>query len=190
MNQQDKGPIQTERAQKKALRSAIYELANGCADTSFDEWDKVLFDKVLSHPRVLRAQHVLSYWSMPREAGTQALNEELSLTKSVYLPVIEPQGLVVKRFTGHGNMVVGPKYGIKEPVGPVFNDLHLIDLVLVPGVAFSTEGLRLGHGKGYYDRLLPTLTHAYTLGLCYHFQVVGYVPTGPFDFTLHEIIAA
>ena len=83
-----------------------------------------------------------------------------------------------------------PKYGILEPKGKTFTELHKIELVLVPCVAFTLEGLRCGHGKGYYDKLLPKLNNAFTIGLAYDFQILGELPTDQFDFTLNQVIFA
>jgi 5-formyltetrahydrofolate cyclo-ligase len=59
----------------------------------------------------------------------------------------------------------------------------------VPGVAFTPDGRRLGHGRGYYDRLLPQLTRAYRLGLCFPFQLLDDLPTDENDVKMEEVIA-
>ena len=74
-----------------------------------------------------------------------------------------------------------------EPLHPVPFDK--IDLMLVPGLAFDRRGHRLGFGKGFYDRLLPGLRpDALSVGLCYCFQLVDLVPTGPHDVAVKAIL--
>ena len=46
------------------------------------------------------------------------------------------------------------KYGIMEPAGGTIVDAHMIDMILVPLLAFDENGNRVGYGKGYYDRFL------------------------------------
>ncbi len=69
--------------------------------------------------------------------------------------------------------------------GAVFSDYALIDVALVPGVAFTAEGARLGRGKGYYDRFLPRLTNAYLYGICFPYQVVESLPCSAHDIRVH-----
>ena len=71
-------------------------------------------------------------------------------------------------------------------------DLHLpdtIDLVLVPGVAFSRKRHRLGRGGGYFDRLLGgRAAQAFKLGICFSFQIVDHMATGPNDVTMDAVV--
>ncbi len=46
------------------------------------------------------------------------------------------------------------EYGIPEPVDGVLVDVQLLDVVLIPLLAFDTQGNRLGYGKGFYDKFL------------------------------------
>lgn len=79
-------------------------------------------------------------------------------------------------------------YGIEEPVGEAFTDYTSIDLIIVPGVAFDCKGNRLGRGKGFYDRLLPQISSAYKVGICFPYQLVKEVPAEVFDIRMDEII--
>ena len=65
-----------------------------------------------------------------------------------------------------------------------------IDVVLVPGMAFDSEGNRLGRGKGYYDRFLKLLTNPRPklIGVCFDFQKVDMVPTEPTDVKVDVVV--
>jgi len=63
----------------------------------------------------------------------------------------------------------GP-FNLKEPVGASFEKTN-IDLFLVPGLAFTTHGARIGYGKGYYDHYLHDVG-ALKYGICHSFQII------------------
>lgn len=79
-------------------------------------------------------------------------------------------------------------FGIPEPAGPAV-DITDLDAVIVPGVAFTPQGDRLGLGAGYYDRLLPRLrADALTVGLCYDWQLVAALPVAPHDVAVRYVV--
>lgn len=64
-------------------------------------------------------------------------------------------------------------FGVAEPVGRDTVAVSELDMLIMPGVAFSLSGWRLGYGKGYYDRLLCREKPAGPLaGICYEGQLV------------------
>ncbi|MEY2539665.1 MAG: 5-formyltetrahydrofolate cyclo-ligase [Verrucomicrobiota bacterium] len=64
-----------------------------------------------------------------------------------------------------------------------------IDLILVPGVAFSTDRHRLGRGGGFFDRLLAgPAANAFKLGVCFSFQMIESVPTEAHDVVMDAIV--
>jgi 5-formyltetrahydrofolate cyclo-ligase len=76
------------------------------------------------------------------------------------------------------------KWGLREPTAEPANAVapDSIDLILVPGVAFSRAGARLGRGRGYYDRLLSTLPAGVCkIGVCFDFQLTPELPVEPHD---------
>lgn len=78
-------------------------------------------------------------------------------------------------------------YKILEPMSPVEANPNDIDVVLVPGIAFSKTGDRLGFGKGYYDKFLADFTGS-KIGICYDFQVLDDIPSFPHDIKMDAII--
>jgi 5-formyltetrahydrofolate cyclo-ligase len=74
------------------------------------------------------------------------------------------------------------RYGMLEP-DPALPTLapELADLILVPGVAFTAAGIRLGYGAGYYDRLLSLPGLAPTVGACFQALLLEAIPHEPHD---------
>ena len=80
-------------------------------------------------------------------------------------------------------------YGITEPQAGELCRAEDIDLMVVPGVAFSADGLRLGRGKGYYDRYLSRDGFsAYCVGVCYACQLRDDIPSEPHDKRVDIVI--
>jgi 5-formyltetrahydrofolate cyclo-ligase len=81
-------------------------------------------------------------------------------------------------------------FGIMEPIATTPIEPSEIDVMIVPGVAFTRNGARLGRGKGFYDKYLSHKDfHAYTIGVCYPCQVVEDLPSEPHDQVLNQIVS-
>lgn len=80
--------------------------------------------------------------------------------------------------------------GIPEPVadGPVAEDKTA--LVLMPGLAFTKSGDRMGYGGGFYDKFLAEEPAHPTLALCYDFQMVESLPTAEYDIPVDCVLWA
>ena len=63
-----------------------------------------------------------------------------------------------------------------------------IDLLIVPGVAFTLQGDRMGYGGGYYDRFIPRCTRARVLALAFQEQIYDELPTEEHDLRIPLII--
>lgn len=146
--------------------------------------------RLLTHPRITAADTILLYYSLPDEVSTCGIIQRLRRDgKTIILPrVASGESMTLHVYTGENGLTTGA-YGIMEPVGVPFLDYESITVAVVPGIAFDAQGNRLGRGRGYYDRLLPQLTHAYKIGLCFPFQLVSNVPTAATDIRMDEIVA-
>ena len=80
--------------------------------------------------------------------------------------------------------------GIPEPIadGPVADDETA--LVLMPGLAFTEDGQRIGYGGGFYDRFLSREPNHPTAALCFDFQMVEEIPTEEFDIPVDLVLWA
>jgi len=134
-----------------------------------------------------QAHTILLYHALPDEvslAPLLALGQTQG--KCLLLPVVEGNNLLLRQYLGDDSLTPGA-FGILQPSGPDFSDLSSIQLCLVPGRAFDAQGRRLGRGRGYYDRLLPSLLSATLYGVCFPFQLVPFVPSEEHDIPVHRV---
>ena len=82
------------------------------------------------------------------------------------------------------------KYGILEPNEYACEvSIDLLDALIVPGLAFTLDGKRLGYGGGYYDKLLSMKSFkAFAIGFCFKFQIIKDLPTESHDKKVDYII--
>lgn len=138
--------------------------------------------------RFIEAKVVVSYFPLPDELDTSNLLWRYVGKKTLLLPVVEGNDIRLKPYEGDSQMQTGA-FGIAEPsTSFYFNDFAQIDLVIVPGVAFTPEGVRLGRGRGYYDRFLPLLPNAFRIGVAYDFQLFEKLPSEPHDCRMDAVI--
>jgi 5-formyltetrahydrofolate cyclo-ligase len=68
-------------------------------------------------------------------------------------------------------------------------DASTLDVVVVPGLAFTTDGHRLGQGGGHFDRFLVRLgPHCLTIGVCFREQLVAELPMAPHDVLVDRVV--
>ncbi|MFW6388013.1 MAG: 5-formyltetrahydrofolate cyclo-ligase [bacterium] len=147
---------------------------------------------------------LFAFASMARELNTwPLLRARWAAGLPAYLPRVEAAALRFYRVDGPDDLT-GGTLGIAEPRDgclPVMpgqsergHGREKNDTILVPGLAFSRSGLRLGRGGGYYDRLLASIPEdIVTLGVCFDFQVVEDVPVDVSDRmvdTVYPVICA
>lgn len=103
------------------------------------------------------------------------------------LPTVTGNDLTLHRYEGDTSLATGTSFGILESIGSLFTDYASIDLAIIPGMAFTPQGDRLGRGRGYYDRLLPRLSCP-LVGLAFPFQILDTIPCEPHDIRMNQVI--
>lgn len=143
-----------------------------------------------SQPLWRDSRTLLLYAPTPDEVDIWPLFETaLAAGKQILLPrySTERGEYEVREIATKDEICVG-RFGIREP-SPKCRPLasNLLDLIMVPGIAFDLQGHRLGRGKGFYDRLLATLQGA-KCGVAFDRQIVPELPIAPHDVVLHRIL--
>lgn len=138
-----------------------------------------------------KAKIIMFYIALNGEVETrEMIKEAQNLGKIAVVPVCKNRNLIACALDYKAKLQKGP-YGVWEPVNKKPFNLGLLDLVVVPGLAFDKKGSRLGRGKGYYDRFLTRIPkEATSIGIAFDFQVMPSVPTTPKDVNVQKIIFA
>ncbi len=182
------------RARKQALREQAHVARNAQVDK--DELSKRIVDRFIALPEYSAAKTVLFYIDVRSEVRTRhALPEALLSGKKIVIPWCNEKGeLELFHLTDMNELSVG-MYKILEPKVEFRNlpEKNLsasdLDLVMVPGVAFDRRGARMGHGKGYYDKLLQHARPQTALvALAFECQLFPEIPVAGHDIFMDKII--
>lgn len=134
--------------------------------------------------------NIFIYNSFDNEVDTSKLiNIFLSNNKSVYIPKIiniETSKMVACKLPSATHLTSG-HYNIKEPNESCTELSESFDIAIIPGIAFSKDGHRIGFGKGYYDLFLNN-NKCIKIGLGYSFQIVENIKNDVHDIAMNYVI--
>lgn len=175
---------------KTALRKQIRELKRSMAPQQITEKSEKLGELFLASKAYQEAKTIYGYLPYNQEVRTvPMLQRALQDGKQVAVPKVYGDTM---RFIYLDDLTqVSTGYaGIPEPIAdePVADDKTA--LVLMPGLAFTEKGDRMGYGGGFYDRFLSEEPNHPTLALCYDFQMVDSLPTETYDIPVDTVLWA
>ena len=175
---------------KQALRKAIREQKRAMTEEQIVCKSEKLGELFVASKAYQEAKTIYGYLPYNQEVRTVAmLQKALEDGKRVAVPKCYGEEM---RFIYLDDLSKVDKgyCGIPEPIedGPVAQDPTA--LVLMPGLAFTKEGLRMGYGGGFYDKFLASEPGHPTLALCYDFQMVEHIPTEEYDIPVDTVLWA
>ena len=172
---------------KSELRKQVLQEMKALHREQKQAMDQALTDQFLKHPFYQEAKVIAIYLSFPHEFQTQGLIEQaLKDGKKVLIPKTYPKGRM-DFVVYNPQQLVKTSFGLLEPQGDLeVVDASQIDLIHVPGLAFTTEGYRIGYGGGYYDRYLEHFS-GHTLSTIYPCQVQQFMPENH-DIPVQEVL--
>ncbi len=174
-----------KKALRRAMRGRNGELTAEQRRTASER----IFRTVESLPEFAAAQCVALYCALPDEPPTDEALRRWSATKRLVVPRVE--GDAMRFFEYRPGELVRGAFDIAEPAAdaPVCAPGQ-IDLAVVPGVAFTRDGVRLGRGRGYYDKYLSQNgMRALCVGVCFAHQLVDALLAEPHDVQMDRVCA-
>ena len=156
--------------EKQLARKKAIALIESLSEEVISVNGRKAFIHLRMNKSVLGKGPVCCYVSMGNEMPTRAIIEWLaSENMKVLVPIMYNGGIALSQFTGYHNLTYRGKF--PEPV-----DKRIVEekptAFIVPGIAFTRQGERLGRGLGFYDRLLSQHPYVPKIGLC-HSSVSG-----------------
>lgn len=150
----------------------------------------VIYKELSSSNFYKEAKVVALYFPDKYEPDTKCFIEgALKEGKRVLLPKWseEKKDYAFAEISSLDDLEIG-RYGIMEPKADCCKDVSMVDVCYVPGVLFDCECNRLGHGNGFYDRLLQQLSDKVeVVGLAFSWQVVEQLPVESTDVRMDRL---
>jgi 5-formyltetrahydrofolate cyclo-ligase len=180
-------------AEKTRLRQLHKAQRLAISATQRMQTAEAVAQQLLQLPELLKANYVAAYWASFGELPLHILQMRLQAPQIWCLPIIAPDKTLGFAPWRIGDPLVSNQYGIPEPDLSPSSTLHANDMsiVLMPLLAYTRKGERLGMGGGYYDRSFANrlrTTSPLLIGIAYSSQEVESLPTEDWDVKLDMLV--
>ena len=185
---------------KECLRKDILMKLSCLAYDHILGFSRAVMERIVSCPAYIKASHISVFISLPSELQTDMLIQRVFADqRCISIPRVtgphEMSMVPLKNYEDLSSLECSP-LGILEPrVDRQSMEDIPIDLIIVPGLAFSPTGGRLGRGRGYYDKFFAKLTDSQKapfilMGICLDEQVLSDIPMEEHDYRMHYVVTA
>lgn len=189
------GAAMSTLTMKQTIRKTILAQREQLPAETRAEYNAAITERLLQLPEYREADTVLGYMNFGAEFASEFWVERaLAEGKRLALPK-------VNRHTNHldlywvddpENQLAAGLWGIREPVVERcerLNNPDEVEFALLPGVAFTRNGARLGYGGGFYDKLLASMTQRPVLvAAAFALQIVESLPQEATDIKVEWIM--
>jgi len=172
--------------QKIALRKHLLEKRDEISAELRDILSENIHQNLKHISSYTDSQKIACYFPIGSEVNTSGIMHDiLDQNKCLLLPKVVNGNLIFYNVPNLEKLEKGD-FDIMEPRDD-YKKAEKIDCILVPTVAISKSGIRLGYGKGYYDRFLST-TNAVKISLTYSKQIIKSIPNDTHDIKMDWIV--
>jgi 5-formyltetrahydrofolate cyclo-ligase len=178
---------------KKSIREKAHAVRN--AEPDKDGKSQRICEKLFNLPEFTRAQIVLFYIDVRSEVRTRgSIPKAIGSGKQVIVPYCIKDELSLFPLASMDELEIGafkilePKKELREKPEKHY-DVKNVDLIVVPGVAFDKKGGRMGHGWGYYDKLLrKAKPETPLIALAFECQLLEEIPMDVHDIFMNKVV--
>ena len=170
---------------REALRRIMLDRRDSTSAERLELASESVRNQLRRWPPLPAASSVGAYWAINSEIHTSNIIDDiLDAGQTLLLPAIQGDTMEFRVMRETRDLVPG-HFGIREPRKRCTVDIP--DVILVPTVAVTTEGYRLGYGHGYYDKYLKK-HKIESVAMTLDKQVIKRIPTNPHDIPVDWVI--
>ena len=175
---------------KDEIRKQILEKRNNLSSKEVDKKSELIIENLA--PYLKNAQNIMIFMDMKNEVRITKLIELYPEKNFFISKIVNSKNREMKINKYNENELVLHKFGYYESSSDDFYDEKILDIVIVPALAFDSSKNRIGFGGGYYDTFLNKVRgknkNTLFIGVCYDFQMIEEVPIEGHDITLDLVI--
>ena len=175
---------------KDKIRKQILEKRSNLSFEEVDKKSELIIENLT--PYLKNAQNIMIFMDMKNEVRITKLIELYPEKNFFISKIVNSKNREMKINKYNENELVLHKFGYYESSSDDFYDEKILDIVVVPALAFDSSKNRIGFGGGYYDTFLNKVReknkNTLFIGVCYDFQMIEEVPIEGHDITLDLVI--
>ena len=175
---------------KDEIRKQILEKRSNLSLEEVDKKSELIIENLT--PYLKNAQNIMIFTDMKNEVRITKLIELYPEKNFFISKIVNSKNREMKINKYNENELVLHKFGYYESSSDDFYDEKILDIVIVPALAFDSSKNRIGFGGGYYDTFLNKVReknkNTLFIGVCYDFQKIEEVPIEGHDITLDLVI--
>ena len=175
---------------KDEIRKQILEKRSNLSLEEVDKKSELIIENLT--PYLKTAQNIMIFTDMKNEVRITKLIELYPEKNFFISKIVNSKNREMKINKYNENELVLHKFGYYESSSDDFYDEKILDIVIVPALAFDSSKNRIGFGGGYYDTFLNKVRgknkNTLFIGVCYDFQMIEEVPIEGHDITLDLVI--
>ena len=176
---------------KDKIRKEILAKRNILSDKDINKKSDSIIKNLASY--IENVQNIMIFMDMKTEVKITKLLELYPKKNFFISKITNSKNREMKINKYNKNELILHKFGYYESSSNDFYDEEILDVVIVPALAFDSKKNRIGFGGGYYDTFLEKVrkknNKVLFIGICYDFQIIDSVPTEKHDITLDFVVS-